>query len=1248
MNRRKKLIEVALPLKEINTQSAREKSIRHGHPSTLHLWWARRPLAACRAVLFAQLVDDPSSDPAYRRPDGSVDEDRAGLKRAELFNLIEDLVKWENSNNPEVINKARAEIARCVASRKIELGELKKETIIYGREEGKEHPDGPLPNDRRYTAWQICCSMAPPEAVNHFLEKYAPPVLDPFAGGGSIPLEAQRLGLRTHASDLNPVPVLINKALIEIPPKFAGLPPVNPAWNADVSSALFDKEWQGAKGLAEDVRYYGQWMRDEAEKRIGHLYPRVKITQEMVDDDRPDLKPYLGQELTVIAWLWGRTVASPDPSVGGKYVPLVTSFWLSKKKGKEAYLMPIIEHGTRTYTFKVKLGNPEGSLLQTVNTGTKLARGAKFKCILSGAPIVPDYVKEEGMAGRLGTQLLAIICEGERGRIYISPTREIEKVAEIPKPAPFEIEQPIADDKRALWCPLYGLTQFADLFTPRQLTALTTFSDLVKEARQKVLEDAKKAWNAGVSPAQCGQDARDPYHNRGYLPHFDQPGLIQHIVFRLHDSVPATVIEQWKEELNWRENLPADDERVIELHKKIAAYEDAGKGVCWLKDPRLADIVQNALLHFNGTRYRLLSWCVMPNHVHVLIETMPEFPVSEIVHSWKSFTAKECNKLLGRNGQFWMQEYFDRFVRSEKQYRYLVDYIANNPVKAGLVKSPDEWKWYGTQASRLQNAGRKTHGMQASGLQGEENAGGTPALHAQAYADAVATYLGFSLSKGANLWSSISSWMNDRGALRETFARQAIPMVWDYAEANPFSSSGGNLAMYIDRIADSIEHTPATIYGIANQDDATSSTLYANQIICTDPPYYDNIGYADLSDFFYVWLRRSLREVYPDLLSTMLTPKAEELIASPYRHGGNKKKAAEFFETGLGQAIQRWRENGHPDYPTTIFYAFKQAETDTAGTASTGWETFLTGVIDAGFTITATWPMRTESPGRSIAQGTNALASSVVLACVPRSPDSHLATRREFITALKQELAEALRLLQSGSIAPVDLAQAAIGPGMAIFSRYAKVVESDGSPMTVRTALTLINQVLDEVLAEQEGEFDSDTRWAVAWFEQFGMEEGPFGMAETLSKAKNTSVEGLVEAGVVVSRGGKVKLLGHGTYGAQASRLQNAGKENAGKMPALHARLTEWESVQHLIRALDKQGETGAADLLRKLGSDYGERARDLAYRLYAICERKGWSGEALAYNSLVIAWPEISKLARRQGTSVRSQGNLFENSEEN
>jgi len=1016
--RRKKLIEVALPLKEINAQSAREKSIRHGHPSTLHLWWARRPLAACRAVLFAQLVDDPSSDPAYRRPDGTVDEERAGIKRAELFNLIEELVKWENSNNPRVINAARAEIARCAASRKLELGELKKKTIIYGRDEGKEHPDGPLPNDGRFTAWQVNCRLAPATAVNHFLQTYAPPVLDPFAGGGSIPLEAQRLGLRAHASDLNPVPVLINKALIEIPPKFAGLPPVNPEWQKKSrEEKTLQSSWQGARGLAGDVRWYGRWMRDEAEKRIGHLYPKVKITQKMVGDlsacgdaqagGRPDLKPWLGQELTVIAWLWARTVASPDPSVGGKHVPLVRSFWLSKKKGKEAYVQPVVDREKGTYEFKVRVGKPKDGF--DPDKGTKPSgHGSNFECILSGSPIDGNYIKSMGKSEGLQSRLMAVVCEGVRGRIYLNPIEEMELTARKANP----LWKPEFDliGKSADQLPLYGMKQYWQLFTPRQLTALTTFSDLVAEARKKVLKDAKKA------------------------------------------------------------DIHPNDDR----------------------------------------------------------------PLNE-----------------GGNGP-------------------------------------------------------------------------------QAYADAVATYLGFLVSQVANHQSSLCGWNSPNAQMRSTFARQALPMVWDFAESNVFCDSSGSFNNMFERLLKAFETLGNRPIGKTFQQDVTNIAAYNNEIISTDPPYYDNIGYADLSDFFYVWLRRSLREVYPDFLSTMLTPKAEELIASPYRHGGDRKKAAEFFEAGLGKAIHRWREHSHPDYPATIFYAFKQAETTSSGTASTGWETFLAGVIDAGFTITATWPMRTEKQGRSVAIGTNALASSVVLACVPRAEDAPLATRREFITALKQELAEALRLLQSGNIAPVDLAQAAIGPGMAIFSRYAKVVESDGSPMTVRTALTLINQVLDEVLAEQEGEFDSDTRWAVAWFEQFGMDEGPYGVAETLSKAKNTSVQGLVEAGVVASQGGKVKLLGR-------EELPDDWD------PATDARLTEWEAVQHLIRALDRQGETGAADLLRKLGSDYGERARDLAYRLYAICERKGWSGEALAYNSLVIAWPEISKLAHQTPAGTGEQRTLFE-----
>ncbi|MBC2710212.1 MAG: DUF1156 domain-containing protein [Desulfosarcina sp.] len=1006
---RKKLIEVALPLAAINKEAAREKSIRHGHPSTLHLWWARRPLAACRAVLFAQLVDDPSSDPAYRKLDGSVDEERAGIKRAELFNLIEELVRWENSNNPNVINKARAEIARCVASRMIERGELNKKTIVFGREEGKTHPGGPLPNDGRYTAWQVNCRLAPAEAVNYFLAEHAPPVLDPFCGGGSIPLEAQRLGLRAHASDLNPVPVLITKALIEIPPKFAGLPPVNPGDRRQEEGnrkqkKLFKRQWQGARGLAEDVRYYGQWMRDEAEKRIGHLYPKVKITQVMIDDGRPDLEQNKNQELTVIAWLWARTVASPDPSVQSKHVPLVRSFWLSKKKGKETYVRPVVDRQNGTYEFKVKVGKPTDGF--DPNEGTVVRTGAK--CLITHSPIPFDHAREAGRAGEMKSKLMAIVCEGTRGRVYLPPSQEQEGIADSGLPEDYPVTD-IPEKALGFRVQLYGMNQHWKLFTPRQLTALTTFSDLVKDAREQVLKDAQ-----------------------------------------------ATGA------------LPADSRGIAE--------------------------------------------------------------------------------------------------------------------------------------------------------------GGTGP---QAYADAVDTYLAFGVSRQANRLSTISFWDQTREGVQQAFGRQALPMTWDYCEASPFSDSSGNWIGQLKYPTLCLENAVASGEAVVSQLDATADDAYSDEIISTDPPYYDNIGYADLSDFFYTWLRRSLHKVYPSLLSTMLTPKAEELIASPHRHNGSKQKAAEFFETGLGSAIGKWCKHGNADYPTTIFYAFKQAETDRYGTASTGWETFLTGVIDHGFTITGTWPMRTELTG-NLKKKVAALASSVVLVCVPRSDDASLATRREFLNALKRELPDALRNLQSGNIAPVDLAQAAIGPGMAIFSRYAKVVEADGDPMTVRAALMLINQVLDEVLAEQEGEFDGDTRWAVAWFEQYGTEEGDYGVAETLSKAKNTSVQGLVEAGVVSNRSGVVQLLGRDSLPDDWD-------------PTIDDRLTEWEAVQHLIRALDQQGETGASDLLQKLGGDYGERARGLSYRLYTICERNGWASEAVAYNSLILAWSEISKLARQTPAGTGEQQDLFE-----
>ena len=921
MSYRKKLIEVALPLEAINKEAAREKSIRHGHPSTLHLWWARRPLAACRAVLFSSLVDDPDEPDAPQEYLELLDKlPGDGDRRQKLFRFIEELVKWDNSNDEAIIGKARE--------------------LILASTEGNP-----------------------------------PPVLDPFCGGGSIPLEAQRLGLEAHASDLNPVAVLITKALIEIPPKFANRAPVHPA-DEDANQkqiAQGEQPWRGAQGLAAYVRYYGQWMRDEAEKRIGHLYPKGPNGE------------------TVIAWLWARTVKCPNPACGAM-MPLARSFVLSKKKNSEAHVVPIPDPDSKTVRFDVREGSGEAQ-------GT--VKNRAVTCVVCGQQCGLDHVRSEAQAGRMSAKLMATVTEGERSRTYIAPTDEHAAAAASAQP-PWKPDEKVPTPNHDVdRLPMYGMYTWGDAFTPRQLVALTTFSDLVGEARERVKQDAVAAGMA-----------------------------------------------------------------------------DDGVGI-------------------------------------------------------------------------------------------------------------------------------------------EE--GG---LGAQAYADAVATYLAFAVDRSVDRGSTICTWDSSpkMEALRNTFARQALPMTWDFAEGNPFSASSGNWMNNVDWVAKSVVCWHSGPPGKARQLDAMAGTsVGAAAVVSTDPPYYDNIGYADLSDFFYVWLRRTLQPVYPQVFSTLLVPKAEELVATPSRFGGNKKAASAFFEDGFHAAFVRLREACRPGTPATVYYAFKQAEAARTGVgetshASTGWETMLEGLLRAGFGVTGTWPMRSELSNRMVASGTNALASSIALACRPRPENAPMATRREFITALRGELPDALRNLQKGNIAPVDMAQAAIGPGMAVFSRYSKVLESDGSAMTVRTALGLINQALDEVLAEQEGVFDPDTRWAVAWFEQSAFNEGAFGDAETLSKAKNTSVSGMVEAGIAKSGAGKVRLLRRDELPVDWD-------------PSSDRRFTVWEAAQHLIRALEQRGEGGAADLLKRLGG-VGETARDLAYRLYNICERKQWAQEALPYNSLVIAWPEIVRLA--------------------
>ena len=898
MTYKRKLIEVAIPLGKINEESAREKSIRHGHPSTLHLWWARRPLAAARAVLFAQLVDDPSA-----HPDKFPTEEARDAERQRLFEIMRRLVPWENSNDPTILAEAHAEILKSC--------------------------DGELPK-----------------------------ILDPFGGGGAIPLESLRLGLPTFSGDLNPVAVTIQRAMLEIPQRFAGRAPVNP--EAESKSV-----WERAEGLAADVDFYGKWMQSEAKKRIGKYYPDAVLED--------------GSTATPIAWIWARMVKSPDPSWPG-HVPLVRSWELSKKAGKPTtWIEPTVDAKSKTIFYSIRTG---GKPLE----GTVGRQGGT--CLATGSSIPFPYIREEGRAGRMSTVLLAVVAEGEKGRVYtegdssqqvLIPSVDVS-LGELPK------------NPRDFKTPNYGIETWQGLFAPRQLLALTTFSDLLADVREQILADATALESDGV---------------------------------RLRDG---------------------------------------------------------------GT---------------------------------------------GR----------------------------------------------------------------------------------EAYADALLTYLAFVVDKCTDYWSSISTWASPGGFMRNTFARQAIPMTWDFAEVNPFSSSTGNWLGMVEWVCHAVRALPTSGLGSTAQRDARARIDEVGKcVISTDPPYYDNISYADLSDFFYVWMRRNLKEVWPDEMSTLLTPKVEELIANRYR-AGSKEAAHAHFELGMHGVFQKAAENADERFPSTVFYAFKATEGSEDGQVSTGWETFLSGLIEAGYSITATWPIRTEKPGKiGMAAGDNMLASSIVLACRKRGDDAPLATRGEFLAQLRRELPEAVRLLQAENIAPVDMAQSAIGPGMKVFSQFSKVVEMGGGAMSVRIALILVNEVLSEILTGEESELDSDTRFALTWFEQFGHNPGPFGDADVLARAKDTTVNGVCASGIAASRDGRVWLV---------ERKDLPSDWN----PTTDARLTVWEITQHLIRALESS-EAEAATILRKVGGGFGDRAKQLAYLLYGICEKKGWAQEAGPYDMLIRVWPDLLKRA--------------------
>ncbi len=940
---RKKLIEVSIPLEAINKASMREKAIRHGHPSTLHLWWARRPLAACRAVLFAQLVDDPSA-----WPDRFPTEEEKESERRRLHKVIEAMVTWEASNDKRILNAARWEIARSVA---------------WGL--GEEPP-----------------SRDDPKAILDYLQTKAPPVYDPFSGGGSIPLEAQRLGLRAYGSDLNPVAVLIGKALVEIPPKFGDLPPVNPKSRAELARG---GEWngKGAQGMAEDVRYYGQWMRDEAENRIGHFYPKAKL---------PD-----GSEATVIAWLWARTVRSPDPAAKGAMVPLVSSYMLSTKEGKKAWVEPVIDPASADgWRFEVRTGSLNKADEEQLKKGTKTGRGSNFTCILTGASIGGDHVKAEGMAGRMGARLLAIVAEGKRQRLYMQPTTDHEALAAEAKPQ-WEPEGDLPADPRNFWTVQYGLRSFASLFTSRQLVALTTFSDLVGSAREKVLADSRSA-----------------------------------------------------------------------------GFRDDSKR-----------------LHEGG---------------------------------------------------------------------------------AG----------------------------------------------AEAYADAVATYLAFVVDRVIDRHSAIATWDSSPSKLqlRNTFARQAIPMTWDFGEGNPFCSSSGTFSPSVEWVSLCIQELPAaSIGGVSNINAAQNSFPVRPVVFSTDPPYYDNISYADLSDFFYIWLKRSLSGIWPELFRRLSAPKAEELVATPYRHGG-KDAAEAFFMEGMKQALAAMRNAATDGEPLTIYYAFKQSEVAAEGITSAGWASFLQAVVDAGLVVDGTWPMRTELANRIIGRDANALASSIVLVCRKRRADAPVITRADFFRALRGELPNAIDDIRKAGVGPVDMQQSVIGPSMGVFSRHAKVLEDDDSAMSVKTALALINRVWEEIDQELETAFDPETQVALAWFATYGFDAKPSGELIMLANAKNTSDRALFQSCVFEDRKGKVALIARSSLAVNWS-------------PVADKHATVWRCVQQTAHVLNSPdgGIEAAAGLVARMGPLSSE-ARKLAYRLFEIATKKGWAAEALVYNELAEVWPKLEDTA--------------------
>ena len=963
----KKLIEVALPLDDINAACAHEKMPGIGaHPRGIHLWWARRPLASARAVIFAQMVNDP----LWRfEMDGTTptpqEKAAATKKREKLFAIIRELVKWENTTNEEVLEKARAEIRNSW-----------KETC----ELNKDHP----------------------QASELFNPDILPAFHDPFAGGGALPLEAQRLGLESYASDLNPVPVMINKAMIEIPPLFKDMLPVNPETQnkKDMFGKIGDRTYTGVQGLAEDVAYYGRWVRDEAEKRIGNLYPKILVTNEMVKE-RPDLQQYLGTELTVIAYIWARTVKSPNPAFNDVDVPLASTFVLSKKKGKEAWIEPVISG--KNYSFKVRIG----TYPKDAEKGTKTGVKSSFKCLLSQTSIDTEYIHKQFFEKKDSSILLAIVVEGVRERVYLDPNTykhlEYNDINHIWKP-----DLIMSDNPR--WFSPFGfnLKNYSEIYTTRQLISLSTFCDLLPLVIEKVRKDAIIS---GMQP---------------------------------------------------------DD---VNLEKK-------GKG-------------------------------------------------------------------------------------------------------------------------------------------------------ALAYAQAIGVYLAFAIDRAADFNNSLCSWLSANEKVMHLFTKQAVPMTWDYAEANILANVVGGFVPIVEYVSECINKLyPFGKRGNVEQADAQLQNISHNKLISTDPPYYDNIGYADLSDFFYVWMRHNLRNIYPSLFSTIATPKENELVAIPYRHDG-KENAEAFFLKGMTNVMSNISNISNQSFPVTIYYAFKQSETKSGNTTSTGWETFLQAVLDSGFSIVGTWPIRSEQSSRMIGMigvGANALASSIVLVCRKRSNNAEIIGRREFLRELKKTMDSAKEIMTQGDettspVAPVDLSQAIIGPGMAVFSKYKAVLEADGSTMSVKEALKLINRYMEE------DDYDANTLFCKDWYNQNSWEEGLYGEADVLARAKNANLLVLQNNGTIKSGQGKVQLTHWKNYEDSENILVNQ-------------MLSTWNLLHQCIHELNLHGTQGAANVYARYQNRTAD-IRSLAYTMYTLCERSDRAEDARAYNELIIAWDDIETESSK--VIITEQPSLFE-----